>query len=90
MLLEHLVATGRADDAAVLAPTWGHGIVGLVRSAADHWLTSHSTATPDLTVDDVTHAVVELIRPALDGSVLGPAPTPHAAPPTPSTTGARR
>ena len=48
----------------MLAPVWGHGIVGLVRSAADRWLT-RPTSTPDQTVDDVTTAVVALIRPAL-------------------------
>lgn len=62
----HLVEQGRADDADLLAPAWGAGIVGLVRAAADHWLTTSTTQT-ELPVDDVTHAVMELIRPALRG-----------------------
>ncbi len=67
VLHQHLSTTGRAAEADLLAPVWGHGIVGLVRSAADQWLTRtpHSTGTPTPTVDDVTHAVVALIRPAL-------------------------
>lgn len=64
VLHEHLTASGRAAEADLLAPVWGHGIVGLVRSAADRWLT-RPTTTPDQTVDDVTTAVVALIRPAL-------------------------
>ena len=72
-LHEHLTATGREADADRLAPVWGHGIVGLVRSASEHWLGQGPTdpgAPPPLSVDDVTAAVVELIRPALRG---GPA-----------------
>lgn len=64
VLHEHLTATGRGDEADLLAPVWGHGIVGLVRSAADHL--ARSTGAADLTVDDMTTAVVALIRPALD------------------------
>lgn len=69
----HLVAEGRADDADLLAPAWGTGIVGLVRAAADHWLTAASAPDltslhTDLSVDDVTHAVMELIRPAIRGA----------------------
>ena len=69
----HLVSVGRGDDADLLAPAWGTGIVGLVRAAADHWLTTASAADPtsphtDLSVDDVTHAVMELIRPAIRGA----------------------
>ena len=72
-LHEHLTASGREADADRLAPVWGHGIVGLVRSASEHWLGQGPTdpgAPPPLSVDDVTAAVVELIRPALRG---GPA-----------------
>ncbi|WP_066643477.1 TetR/AcrR family transcriptional regulator [Serinicoccus hydrothermalis] len=61
----HLEQHGRADEADLLAPAWGHGIVGLVRATADHVLTS--TSTTRLGVDDATHAVIELIRPALAG-----------------------
>lgn len=63
----HLVEAGRADEADLLAPAWGHGIVGMVRSAADHWLSTNATDPDQLSVDDVTHAVMELIRPALQG-----------------------
>ncbi|WP_151525975.1 TetR/AcrR family transcriptional regulator [Serinicoccus kebangsaanensis] len=60
---DHLTETGRSDEAALLAPAWGHGIVGLVRATADHFLTSPTSVS----VDDATHAVIELIRPALAG-----------------------
>lgn len=75
VLGEHLAATGH-EDTTLLAPVWAHGIVGLVRAAADHWLlTSGSSRTaPDPSADDVTRAVVALIRPALTGSA-GPPPT---------------
>ncbi|MFK5635094.1 MULTISPECIES: TetR/AcrR family transcriptional regulator [unclassified Ornithinimicrobium] len=68
---EHLTATGRGVDADRLAPVWGHGIVGLVRSASEHWLGQDSTdpaSPPVLSADDVTAAVVDLIRPALRGA----------------------
>lgn len=69
VLREHLEATASVTDldAERIAPVWGHGIVGLVRSTADRWLTTHTSSDHDLTVDDVTRAVVALIRPALDG-----------------------
>lgn len=69
VLHEHLCLTGRAGEADLLAPVWGHGVVGLVRSTADRWLTAGTTTTPELSVDEVTAAVVELIRPTLS--------TPH-------------
>lgn len=65
----HLVDTGRGAEADTLALAWGHGIVGLVRASADHFLTGRSTT--QLGVDEATYAVVELIRPALAG---GPRP----------------
>lgn len=73
VLAEHLAAHGRAHEAPLLAPVWAHGIVGLVRAAADHWqLTTNTRAhAPEASVDDITRAVVALIRPALSG----PAPT---------------
>jgi AcrR family transcriptional regulator len=64
VLHEHLTGIGRGEQADLLAPVWGHGIVGLVRSAADHL--ARSTGAADLGVDDITTAVVALIRPALD------------------------
>lgn len=79
VLHEHLAGSGRAAEADLLAPVWGHGIVGLVRSAADHWLTQ-TTSTSTLTVDDVTHAVVALIRPALDLEARGHPVAPDQPP----------
>jgi AcrR family transcriptional regulator len=64
VLGEHLTAAGR-PDAALLAPVWGTGVVGLVQSAAEHWLSSRRTDDTPLTTDAVTDAVVSLIRPAL-------------------------
>ncbi|AXH97526.1 TetR/AcrR family transcriptional regulator [Ornithinimicrobium avium] len=64
-LHEHLVAAGRADEADVLSLVWGQGIVGLVRSVSDRWLTARANGTGALTVDEVTSAVVALIDPAL-------------------------
>lgn len=84
VLEQHLREHGRAQDADLLAPFWGHGIVGLVRSASDQWLASHRLpGRAPLDVETVTHAVVELIRPALTGTT---SPTP---PPTTTTTGTR-
>lgn len=82
---EHLVAEGRTHEADLLAPVWAHGIVGLVRAAADHWLLTNGTtrAGHEPSVDDVTRAVVALIRPAL----AGPVPT---YPITPREPGERR
>lgn len=76
VLREHLLSTGRADQAAVLAPVWGHGIVGLVRATSERWLT-RGPGSPDepgrgLTIDQATHAVIELIRPALTHPGGGP------------------
>ena len=64
-LHEHLVASGRADEADVLSTVWGQGIVGLVRSVSDRWLSARAAGTGALSVDEVTSAVVALIRPAL-------------------------
>lgn len=82
---EHLVTEGRTHEADLLAPVWAHGIVGLVRAAADHWLLTNGTgrAGHEPSVDDVTRAVVALIRPAL----TGPGP---ARPSTPREPGDRR
>lgn len=72
---DHLVSVGRARDADLLSPVWAHGIVGLVRAAADHWLLTNGSGRPrpEPSVDDVTRAVVALIRPAL----TGPGTTPR-------------
>ncbi len=63
-LRAHLHATG-SEDADLLAPVWAHGIVGMVRSVSDHWLTRRANGEPQLGADEVTRAVVALIRPAL-------------------------
>lgn len=79
-LEEHLEAAGH--PAAVLAPVWGHGIVGLVQSAADHWLTRAPGPTP-LSIDEVTGALVALISPGLRQGLTAPAtttPTTRTAP----------
>lgn len=68
-LRQHLDEAGRAD-AALLAPVWGTGIVGLVQSAAEHWLSSRGEDAPP-SPDDVTDAVVSLIRPALAAPPAG-------------------
>jgi AcrR family transcriptional regulator len=68
-LRQHLDEAGRAD-AALLAPVWGTGIVGLVKSAAEHWLSSRGEDAPP-SPDDVTDAVVSLIRPALAAPPAG-------------------
>lgn len=76
-IAEHLSATGRAEHAALLAPTWGYGIVGLVRAAADHWLTDPlpgDAADPRPSVDEVTDAVLALVRPALHTPISTPRP----------------
>ncbi len=66
----HLVRNGRDPAPAVI---WGHGIVGFVRAAADHWVTHNP---PDTTAEDVTEAVVALLRPTLtDPSFDIPDPT---------------
>lgn len=75
-LHEHLVDTGRADEAEVLSTVWGQGIVGLVRSVSDHWLAARAGGTGALSVDEVTSAVVDLIRPALTAT----GPQRHRAP----------
>lgn len=70
---DHLVATGRAAGAQRVAAVWGHGLVGFVRAAADHWLSHPGLGTgTDLTIDDITRAVVDLIRPSLGGTPDAP------------------
>ena len=62
ILHEHLVAA-RHPDAGTLAPLWGHMVVGMVRSASEHWLTRPGEAAQDS--ETLTRAVVALLRPAL-------------------------
>lgn len=57
-LEQHLARQGRATDRAA---TWGHGLVGFVRAAADHWLTTEQQRPRSAVVDDVT----ALFTPAL-------------------------
>lgn len=63
VLTAHLQRQGRDPAPAV---TWGHGIVGFVRAAADHWVTHTPT---DTTAEDVTRDVVALLHPALSTPV---------------------
>ena len=63
-LREHLVASG-TPGAERLAPVWAHGIVGMVRNVSDHWLAHRAAGEEHPSADEVTDAVVALIRPAL-------------------------
>lgn len=65
VLREHL-NTVDDPDAEDRATVWGSGIVGMVQSAAELWLSGSRTDAP-LSTDAVTDAVVSLIRPALTG-----------------------
>lgn len=74
----HLTLQGR--DASC-AQTWGHGLVGFVRAAADHWMNSERARPRQDLVADVT----ALFAPALAGpSPVGPLPSypPGADPQT--------
>lgn len=75
-LQKHLESAGH-PQAELLAPVWGYGIVGLVQSAADHWLTQQSRPSAP-TIEQVTDALVALISPGLQSG------TPPADPPQPS------
>lgn len=60
VLEAHLTLQGR--DASC-AQTWGHGLVGFVRAAADHWMDSERSRPRQDVVADVT----SLFAPALSG-----------------------
>ncbi len=62
ILSAHLRRLGR-DPAP--ATTWGHGIVGFVRAAADQWVTHQP---PGSSAETVTADVIEMLRPALDSA----------------------
>lgn len=49
-IAEHLVALGR--DATVAA-TWGHGLVGFIRAAADHWMATEPRPPRAQVVDSI-------------------------------------
>lgn len=68
ILTAHLLRCGRDPAPAV---TWGHGIVGFVRAAADQWVTH---CPPGATAETVTSEVIEMLRPALQPT------TPRARP----------
>lgn len=53
----------RHGQDASCAETWGHGLVGFVRAAADHWLTSDRPRPRSAVVADVT----TLFAPAFTG-----------------------
>lgn len=60
-LTQHLHRQG--SDASC-APTWGHGLVGFVRAAADHWMATDRARTRDAVVADVTTLFTPALRPA--------------------------
>ncbi|CAN5405440.1 TetR family transcriptional regulator [soil metagenome] len=68
ILTAHLLRCGRDPAPAV---TWGHGIVGFVRAAADQWVTH---APPEATAETVTSEVIEMLRPALQPAPSTPQP----------------
>lgn len=68
ILAAHLRRTGRDPEPAV---TWGHGIVGFVRAAADHWVT---LGRPGRSAEDVTEAVLAMLGPALHQDPTRPCP----------------
>lgn len=53
----------RLDRDPAPAVTWGHGIVGFVRAAADQWVTHRP---PGTSPESVTADVIEMLRPALE------------------------
>lgn len=71
-LAVHLRRRGGQESAAS-ATTWGHGLVGFVRAAADQWLTSGTPRSRSEVVDDV----IALFGPAFAATL--PA-TPPATP----------
>jgi hypothetical protein len=71
-LAVHLRRSGEQESAAS-ATTWGHGLVGFVRAAADQWLTSGTPRGRSQVVDDV----VALFGPAFAATL--PA-TPRTTP----------
>ncbi|MGO0575270.1 TetR/AcrR family transcriptional regulator [Ornithinimicrobium panacihumi] len=79
-LREHLDQLGRPGP-TTLAAVWGHGIVGFVQSAADHWLARQPGPEP-LSIQEVSDAVVALISPGLNISP-GPNLPPDPARKTP-------
>lgn len=62
VLAGHLARSGRDTGPA---QTWGHGMVGFVRAAADHWLSSGRPRSRD----DVVADVRALFGPAFDASL---------------------
>lgn len=60
----------RAGGDTAPATPWGHGIVGMVHAAADHWLTHPSPMTRD---ELATH-LTDLAWAGLSGVVVAPAP----------------
>ena len=61
-IAEHL--DGRGIDSAV-ASTWGHGLVGFVRAAADHWM----AAEPETPREVVVERITRLFTPAFVGAL---------------------
>ena len=61
-IAEHL--DDRGIDSAV-ASTWGHGLVGFIRAAADHWMATRARTPRDVVVDHITR----LFTPAFAGAL---------------------
>lgn len=61
-IAEHL--DGRGIDSAI-ASTWGHGLAGFVRAAADHWMATE----PDTPRTVVVERITRLFTPAFAGAL---------------------
>lgn len=61
-IAEHL--DGRGIDSAV-ASTWGHGLAGFVRAAADHWMANE----PDTPREVIVERISRLFTPAFAGAL---------------------
>ena len=72
---EHLVRQGRDPSCA---QTWGHGLVGFVRAAADQWMDAGRPRSRQDVVADVT----SLFAPGLAGDIARPQPTQTQHPTT--------
>lgn len=69
----HLQRQGRDSSCAT---TWGHGLIGFVRAAADHWLSTDLARSRSNLVADVT----SLFAPALTGTGTSAYPDPDPPP----------
>lgn len=67
-----------APGAAESAGTWGHGLVGFVRAAADHWLASETPRDRALVVADVTALFAPAFAAVPTTPPTDPPQTPHS------------